>query len=170
MAERNTKGRPSRRPDQPPAAPGTDTRRAALSLLDAVLRKGLPLEAALDSAARGLSRPEDRALALAIAAEVLRRLPDLDTLIDSATQRPLPYDAKARSVLRIALVQALVLGTPPHAAISTALPMLEGGPRRSSAPNTPWTSRRAAPARGDFARGPHLAGAGGPAVGRRVGR
>jgi len=130
VAERNTKGRPSRRPDQPPAAPGTDTRRAALSLLDAVLRKGLPLEAALDSAARGLSRPEDRALALAIAAEVLRRLPDLDTLIDSATQRPLPYDAKARSVLRIALVQALVLGTPPHAAISTALPMLEGGPRR----------------------------------------
>jgi 16S rRNA (cytosine967-C5)-methyltransferase len=30
----------------------------------------------------------------------------------------------------MALVQALVLGTPPHAAISTALPLLEGGPRR----------------------------------------
>lgn len=130
MAERNHRGRPQRRPDQPPAAPGTATRRAALSLLDAVLRKGLPLEAALDSAGRGLSRPEDRALALAIAAEVLRRLPDLDSLIDSATQRPLPDDAKARSVLRMALVQTLVLGTPPHAAISTALPLLEGGPRR----------------------------------------
>ena len=113
-----------------PLPPGTATRRAALNLLDAVLRKGLPLEAALDSAGRGLSRPEDRALALAIAAEVLRRLPDLDSLIDSATQRPLPDDAKARSVLRMALVQALVLGTPPHAAISTALPLLEGGPRR----------------------------------------
>lgn len=130
MAERNQRGRPQRRSEQPPAAPGTATRRSALALLDAVLRKGLPLEAALDSAARGLGRSEDRALALAIAAEVLRRLPDLDDLIDSATQRPLPDDAKARSVLRMALVQALVLGTPPHAAISTALPLLEGGPRR----------------------------------------
>ncbi len=130
MAERNDRGRPQRRPNFPPAPPGTATRRAALALLDAVLRKGLPLEAALDSAGRGLARPEDRGLALAIAAEVLRRLPDLDALIDSATQRPLPDDAKARSVLRIALAQALVLGTPPHAAISTALPLLEGGPRR----------------------------------------
>jgi 16S rRNA (cytosine967-C5)-methyltransferase len=33
-------------------------------------------------------------------------------------------------VLRIALVQALRFGTPPHAAIATALPLLEGGPRR----------------------------------------
>ena len=130
MAERNDRGRPQRRQAHPPAPPGTATRRAALALLDAVLRKGLPLEAALDSAGRGLTRPEDRGLALAIAAEVLRRLPDLDALIDSATQRPLPDDAKARSVLRMALVQALVLGTPPHAAISTALSLLEGGPRR----------------------------------------
>jgi 16S rRNA (cytosine967-C5)-methyltransferase len=33
-------------------------------------------------------------------------------------------------VLRIALVQALILKTPPHAAIATALPMVLGGPRR----------------------------------------
>ncbi|HEY0115842.1 MAG TPA: transcription antitermination factor NusB [Allosphingosinicella sp.] len=110
--------------------PGTQTRRAALALLDAVLRKGLPIEAAQDVATRGLGRTDDRGLAIAIAAETLRRLPDLDALIDSATARPLPEDAKARSVLRIALVQALVLGTPPHAAISTALPLVESGPRR----------------------------------------
>jgi len=42
----------------------------------------------------------------------------------------LPVDAKARSVLRLALVQSLVLGTPDHAAIATALPLVEGGPRR----------------------------------------
>jgi 16S rRNA (cytosine967-C5)-methyltransferase len=108
---------------------GTASRRAALSLLDAVLRKGLPLEAALDTAARGLA-PPDRGLAHAIASEALRRLADLDLLIDGATKKRLPDDAKARSVLRIALVQALALGTPPHAAISTVLPLLEGGPRR----------------------------------------
>jgi len=95
-----------------------------------VLRKGLPLEAALPSATRGLDKPEDRALAHAIAAEALRRLPDLDALIDRATRQRLPDDAKARFALRIALVQALRLGTPPHAAISTALPLVAGGPRR----------------------------------------
>jgi 16S rRNA (cytosine967-C5)-methyltransferase len=95
-----------------------------------VLRKGVPLEAALDTAARDLERADDRGFAHAIAAEALRRLPDLDALIDGATRQRLPDDAKARSALRIALVQALALGTPPHAAISTVLPLVEGGPRR----------------------------------------
>ena len=114
----------------PGAQPGVATRIAALKLLDAVLRRGLPLESALDNAARGLDRADDRALAHAIAAEVLRRLPDLDALIDSATAKPLPHDAKARFALRIALVQALRLNTPPHAAIATVLPLVDGGPRR----------------------------------------
>src|SRR3546814_186357 len=34
------------------------------------------------------------------------------------------------AVLRIALAQALILKTPPHAAISTALPLVDGGPRK----------------------------------------
>lgn len=109
---------------------GTASRRAALRLLDAVLRKGLPLEAALDGAARELERADDRAFAHAIAAEALRRLPDLDALIDSATQKPLPPDAKARFALRVALVQALALDTPAHAAIATVLPLVDGGPRK----------------------------------------
>ena len=109
---------------------GTASRRAALRLLDAVLRKGLPLEAALDVAARDLERADDRGFAHAIAAEALRRLTDLDALIDSATKKPLPDDAKARFALRIALVQALAMETPPHAAISTVLPLVDGGPRK----------------------------------------
>jgi 16S rRNA (cytosine967-C5)-methyltransferase len=95
-----------------------------------VLRKGLPLESALGSATRELDRADDRAFAHAIAAETLRRLADLDALIDSATRNRLADDAKARFALRIALAQALALGTPPHAAISTVLPLVEGGPRR----------------------------------------
>ena len=114
------------RPSDPAGVPA---RRAALSLLDAVLRKGLPLEAALDTAARGLA-PNDRGLAHAIAAETLRRLGDLDSLIDGATRNRLPDDSKARFVLRIALIQALALETPPHAAISTVLPLVDGGPRK----------------------------------------
>ncbi len=110
--------------------PGTATRRAALFLLDAVLRKGLPLDAAMPSATRALPRADDRAFAAAIASEALRRLPDLDALIDGATRKPLPPDAKARAALRIALVQALAMDTAPHAAISTVLPLVDGGPRK----------------------------------------
>jgi 16S rRNA (cytosine967-C5)-methyltransferase len=101
-----------------------------MRLLDAVLRKGLPLEAAMDTASRDLDRPDDRAFAHAMAAETLRRLVDLDALIDSATAKRLPDDAKARFALRLALMQVLALDTPPHAAISTILPLVEGGPRR----------------------------------------
>lgn len=120
----------TRRPaEREPDAPGVPARRAALRLLDAVLRRGLALEQALDSAAQGLA-PNDRGLAHAIAAEALRRLPDLDALIDSATRQRLPDDAKARFALRIALVQAIALGTPGHAAISTVLPLVDGGPRK----------------------------------------
>lgn len=110
--------------------PGLAPRRAALTLLDAVLRRGQPLESALGFATRGLDKPEDRAFARAIASETLRRLPDLDALIDSATAKNLPDDAKARMVLRLALAQALVLETPEHAAVATALPLVDGGPRR----------------------------------------
>ncbi|WP_082730327.1 MULTISPECIES: RsmB/NOP family class I SAM-dependent RNA methyltransferase [Sphingomonas] len=109
---------------------GVAARLAALKLLDAVLRRGQPLEAGLPAATRGISRADDRALVHAIVAEVLRRLGDLDALIDSATRKPLPDDAKARMALRIALVQALALGTPGHAAISTVLPLVDGGPRK----------------------------------------
>jgi 16S rRNA (cytosine967-C5)-methyltransferase len=110
--------------------PGLGPRLAALKLLDAVLRRGQPLDSALGFATRGIDRPDDRALARAIAAETLRRLPDLDALIDSATRNRLADDSKARMVIRIALVQALILKTPEHAAVPTALPLVDGGPRR----------------------------------------
>lgn len=122
--------KPARRADPSADAPGVPARRAALRVLDAVLRRGEALEQALGPAAREIARGDDRALVHAIAAAALRRLVDLDALIDSATQRPLPDDAKARMALRIALAQALVLGTPPHAAIATVLPLVDGGPRK----------------------------------------
>lgn len=113
-----------------PSPPGVAARAAALALLQAVLWRGEPLDRTIDRAFRKLDAPADRGLARAIASGVLRHLPDLDALIDGATKRPLPDDARARMVLRMALVQTILLETPPHAVIATALALLEGGPRR----------------------------------------
>ena len=113
-----------------PQPPGVPARRAALKLLDAVLRRGETLDFAEQAAMRGVTAPADRALARAIAGEVLRWLPDLDALIDSATAKRLPDDAKPRTVLRMMLAQWLRLETPPHAIVATCLPLLAGGPRR----------------------------------------
>ena len=111
-----------------PTVEGLPARRAALQILDGVLRRGQTIDGAAQQI-RGL-RPPDHALAVAIAGETMRRLPDLDALVDSATRQRLPDDSKARQVLRLALAQKIGLGTPGHALVATALPLVDGGPRR----------------------------------------
>ena len=110
--------------------PGLPARSAALKMLDAVLRRGETLDQAAPNALRQVRGFADKALARAIAGEVLRWLVDLDALIDSATKQVLPDDAKPRMVLRLMLAQWLRLETPPHAVVPTALPLLAGGPKR----------------------------------------
>ncbi|HQA17517.1 MAG TPA: transcription antitermination factor NusB, partial [Novosphingobium sp.] len=110
--------------------PGYPARKGALKLLDAVLHRGETLDVAAHAALQGLRSGPDKALARALASEVLRWLTDLDALIDSATRQVLPPDAKARGVLRLMMAGWLRLDTPPHAVIATALPLLSGGPRR----------------------------------------
>jgi len=83
----------------------------------------------MHAATQGLTSA-DRAFAVAIVSETLRWMVDLDALIDGATAQILPDDVKSRAVLRIALAQLLVLKSPGHAVVSTALPLVDGGPRR----------------------------------------
>ncbi|MEP3049839.1 MAG: RsmB/NOP family class I SAM-dependent RNA methyltransferase [Erythrobacter sp.] len=113
-----------------PGISGLPARRAALHMLDAVLRKGETLEQVEGLALRPVREGADRALARAIVSEALRWLTDIDGLIDSATKKQLPEGAKPRNVLRMMLAQALRLETPPHAVIATGLPLLAAGPRR----------------------------------------
>lgn len=110
--------------------PGLPARRAALAMLDAVLRRGETLDQAAHAALRRVSGEADQALSRAIASEALRWKRDLDALIDGATRQRLPDDAKPRAVLELMLAQWLRLETPPHAVIATGLPLLAGGPRR----------------------------------------
>ena len=127
-AEHTRKRSPT--PQHDPDPPGTPARRGALRLLTSVLQQGRSLDGAIESALKGVERSDDRALARSLASGVLRWLTDLDALIDSATQRPLPGDARARMALRIGMAGHLLLGTPPHAVVATTLALTEGGPRR----------------------------------------
>ena len=74
-----------------------------------MLAQGKPLDGALANAFHGVDRADDRALARSLTSGVLRWLIDLDALIDSATRRPLPPDARARMALRIGLAGHLLL-------------------------------------------------------------
>ena len=114
----------------PEDVPGLPARRAALRMMDAVLRRGETLDNAIHAACQGMREGADRALARALVGEALRWQADLDALIDSATREILPEDAKPRAVLRLMLAGWLRLETPPHAVIATGLPLLAGGPRR----------------------------------------
>ncbi len=116
--------------NRPKEIQGLPARRAALRLLDAVLRRGETLDQAAGATTAGLLTSSDAALARAIASEVLRWLVDFDALIDSATRQRLADDAKVRTVLRLMLAQWLRLDTPAHAVVATGLPLLAGGPRR----------------------------------------
>lgn len=108
---------------------GVAPRRAAVHLLHDVLVLGRLLDQQFPHHA-GQLPPSDRGLAHALVGAALRNLDGLDELIDSMCRQPLPPDARARQVLRIALAGSLVLNTPDHAVVATALPLVKAGPRR----------------------------------------
>lgn len=103
-------------------------RSIALDLLDAVLVRHVLLDQALQ-AHRHLPRlsDRDRAFARILVATVLRRLGQIDDLLARCLERSLPAKAnRVRDVLRLGCAQLVFMGTPPHAAIATAVDLLKG--------------------------------------------
>jgi 16S rRNA (cytosine967-C5)-methyltransferase len=101
-----------------PPPPGLPTRKAARDLLEATLEQRRPLEEALEALPRRLD-PRDRAAAHRIAATVLRRLGAIDEVLGPYLRREPP--PPARHALRIGAAELLLLDTPPHAAVATAV-------------------------------------------------
>lgn len=105
---------------------GLPARRAAVSLLEAVLKRGRPLDAAIaaeighgDMAAL---TERDRALARAIAATALRRKGQVDAILDSLIERRPPGRSGAlSSILLAAATQILFMETPDHAVVNLAV-------------------------------------------------
>lgn len=107
---------------------GMQARALALGLLDAVLRRNRLLDEAFDADPM-LAKLEarDRAFTRLLAAETLRRLGQIDHLIASCLQAPLPTRAAiTQDVLRLGVAQILFLDTPAHAAVSTAVDLVKG--------------------------------------------
>jgi 16S rRNA (cytosine967-C5)-methyltransferase len=93
------------------------TRSLALALLRAVLDQHRPLEDALDRLPP--AEPRDRAAAHRLAACVLRRMGTLDAVLEPHLAKAPPPDV--RLILLLGAAQLLFLGTPPHAAVGTAV-------------------------------------------------
>ena len=102
---------------------GLATRKAAVELLRAVLAQRRPIDEALDShlALQGMES-RDRAFTRLLLTTTLRRLGQIDALIDGALKTPLARGAATvRDVLRLGLAQRLFLATPSHAAVDTSV-------------------------------------------------
>ena len=93
------------------------TREAAFDLLSAVIDRRRPLEEAMDALPEMPAR--DRAAGHRLAAAVLRRMGTLDAVVEPFLRREPPDPV--RHVLRIGTAGLLLLETPSHAAVATAV-------------------------------------------------
>ena len=93
------------------------TREAAFDLLSAVIEHRRPLDEALDALPPIEAR--DRAAAHRLAAAVLRRMGTLDAVLEPFLRKEPPEPV--RHVLRIGAAGLLLLETPSHAAVATAV-------------------------------------------------
>jgi 16S rRNA (cytosine967-C5)-methyltransferase len=107
-----------------PRPSGYGARQAAVYCLSAIFDRGHALDEAFDWASGkvGALEPRDRGLARLIVLTVLRRKGELEAVVSSFLEKPLPADSgRLWSILLSAAAQLLLLDTPPHAAISLAV-------------------------------------------------
>ena len=129
-ANKQARGK-SRAPD---AQVGLPARRAAVELLDAVLRKKQPLgdilSRSLDGGVMSDLPQRDRALARLIVATSLRRKGQLDQVLNAFMERGMPEKSGSLyPILLSAAAQLVFLKTPPHAAIDLAVRLAQYDPR-----------------------------------------
>jgi 16S rRNA (cytosine967-C5)-methyltransferase len=112
---------------QDPLPPGQRTRQVTAFALDAVLRRGVSIDGAIsEQILRGPRlEPRDRAFAHLVTAHTVRRLGSIDHVLAQMIERPLPADTGPLvDILRTATAQLLLVGTPPHAAISETVDLV----------------------------------------------
>lgn len=104
---------------------GVEARIAAGVLLNAALERRNGLDEAMSFTEVAALPAPDRAFARAVAMAALRRLGEIDQILNRRLQKSPPE--AVRTLLRVSLAQTLVLGTPAFAAVSTAVKLAERG-------------------------------------------
>lgn len=114
----------SRESRRPPATP----RAIAVDLLSAVLDKGRLLDDVLDDPRLSKLDERDRGFVRMLLGTTLRRLGQIDALIEHCVEKPMRAGAAwAEHALRLGICQLLFLDVAPHAAISTTVDLVKGG-------------------------------------------
>ena len=102
-------------------------RSVAFDILRAVLTKNTPLDDAL-AVHDGLNKlpRRDRGFTRSIVSTTLRRLGQIDALIETVVEKPLPRQATVvRDILRLGVAELLFLDVAPHAAVDSAVTLVE---------------------------------------------
>ncbi|MEM8915156.1 MAG: RsmB/NOP family class I SAM-dependent RNA methyltransferase [Pseudomonadota bacterium] len=115
-------------------ASGVSARAAALDALIAISDKHVALDEAIERAfAKHAMAPRDRAFARLIVTTTLRRRGQVDWLIAQLRDREGEIGpARLLEIVRMGLAQLVFLKTPPYAAVSSALGLLEGTRERKA--------------------------------------
>lgn len=108
-------------------------RLVALAAVRGVLSKAIPPEQAISSHPdTPRLEPRDRAFALAIAAETIRRIGAIDCVLEQMLEKPISDHAhRACNILRCGTAELLILKTPPHAAVDSWTTIM-GGAKESA--------------------------------------
>lgn len=97
------------------------SRKIALDILVQVLYKNQNLDDEYDRLAKDLSHT-DKAFVRMLTTTCLRRLGQIDTVLEKLLEKPLPFKARmVQNILRLAVCQILFMQVPAHAAVSTAV-------------------------------------------------
>jgi 16S rRNA (cytosine967-C5)-methyltransferase len=108
---------------EPQEAAGLPARAAALDLLGAALGRRAGLEEGLGHPALAALPARDRAFARALVMATLRALGPIDAALQARLKKPPPD--RVVQILRLGAAQLLVLGTPAHAAVSSAVDLAQ---------------------------------------------
>ena len=105
---------------------GFEARRLAVVLVAAVLRHGRSFDDAFaftsEQPEHKAMEPRDRGMARMIASTVLRRVGQIDAVLATFMDRPLPEKrGNLTSILQTATAQLLFMGSPPHAVLNVAV-------------------------------------------------
>jgi 16S rRNA (cytosine967-C5)-methyltransferase len=113
----------SEKPANQTPASGLIARTVALNLFQEVLAQNRSLDEAIaDSVPFRQLETRDRAFVRLLVTETLRRIGQIDVLIRDCLDRPLPQSAMiVRAILRLGVAQLVILKTPPHAVVDTAV-------------------------------------------------